>query len=185
MRALDVLACNRLQEVSDHGGTRLPHLRRVRFQPDLDLLQLGGQLLSADDTIRQEASDLPRVIAWEAVYRQVPGAVQQMVYQLEGVYTADVGELSMGGLRDLPVTGLARSCLHAPFRSLLTFTNYNLARAVIRLLRAARRDGTDGRCRLQSSACPDRMLNRGDSRSLMDERARRRPASPPLSATAP
>ena len=32
-------------EEADQGGARLPHPRRVRFQPDLDLLQLGGQLL--------------------------------------------------------------------------------------------------------------------------------------------
>lgn len=34
-----------VQVMGDEGGTRLPHPRRVRFKPDLDLLQLDGQLL--------------------------------------------------------------------------------------------------------------------------------------------
>jgi hypothetical protein len=31
--------------VGDEGGARLPHPRGIGFQPDLDLFQLGGQLV--------------------------------------------------------------------------------------------------------------------------------------------
>ena len=33
------------QVVGDEGGARLPHLRGIGFQPDLDLFQLGGQIV--------------------------------------------------------------------------------------------------------------------------------------------
>lgn len=129
----------------DTGGPLVLTRRGVRQRIEALLNDLfHAAAVSADDTIRQEASDLPRVIARKAIYREVPGAVQQMVFQLEGVYVAAVGELSMGGLRDLPVTGLARGRLHAPFRSLLTFTNYYLAQAVDQAA-AGGKTGWDGR----------------------------------------
>jgi len=93
-----------------------------------DLLRAAA--ISGDDAVRREASDLPRVIARDALAQGVPGTVREIKRQLDGVYIAVVGELSEGGLRDLPFTGLARSRLHAPFRSLLSFVNYYLAHAI-------------------------------------------------------
>ena len=86
--------------------------------------------VSMDEAVRREASDLPRVIASEALYREDPRTVWQLLRHLEGVYIVVVGELSRGGLRDLPATGLARSRLHHPFRSLLSFVNYYLGPAI-------------------------------------------------------
>lgn len=107
-----------------------------------DLLRAAA--VSADDAVRQEASDLPRVIARGALYREAPGTGRQMMRQLEGVYIAIVGELSEGGRRDLPLTGLARSRLHAPFRSLLSFVNYHLAQAIYQAA-AGSTTGWDGK----------------------------------------
>jgi hypothetical protein len=64
--------------------------------------------------------------------------------QLEGVYIAVVSELSEGGLRDLPLTGLARSRLDAPFRSLLSFVNSYLGPAIDQAV-AGSTTGWDGR----------------------------------------
>lgn len=93
-----------------------------------DLLRAAA--VSMDESVRREASDLPRLIAAEALYREDPDAVKQMLRHLEGVYIAVVGDLSDGGMRGLPATGLARSRLHHPFRSLLSFVNYYLAQAI-------------------------------------------------------
>jgi len=107
-----------------------------------DLLRAAA--VSADDAVRREASDLPRVIARDALHQEVRGTVWQMGRQLEGVYIAIAGELSDSGRRDLPFTGLARSRLHAPFRSLLSFVNYYLAQAIDQAA-AGGTTGWDGR----------------------------------------
>lgn len=107
-----------------------------------DLLRTAA--VSMDEAVRREASDLPRVIAREALYREEPSTVWQLLRHLEGVYIAVVGELSGGGLRDLPATGLARSRLHHPFRSLLSFVNYYLGHAIDQAI-AGGTTGWDGR----------------------------------------
>lgn len=107
-----------------------------------DLLRTAA--VSMDEAVRREAGDLPRVIAREALYREDRSAVWQLLRHLEGVYIAVVGELSGGGLRDLPATGLARSRLHHPFRSLLSFVNYYLGSAIDQAI-AGGTTGWDGR----------------------------------------
>jgi hypothetical protein len=67
-----------------------------------------------------------------------------LLRHLEGVYIAVVGQLGKGGLRDLPATGLARSRLHHPFRSLLSFVNYYLGSAIDQAV-AGGTTGWDGR----------------------------------------
>ena len=138
MRALGSLQELLWQAYAAHGLAYEPEAGRPvalyrqgagdRIEAMLDDL-LRTAAVSADDAVRREASDLPRMIARGALHQEVPGTVRQLGRQLEGVYIAIVGELSDSGRRDLPLTGLARSRLHAPFRSLLSFVNY-LAQAI-------------------------------------------------------
>jgi hypothetical protein len=93
-----------------------------------DLLRAAA--ISTDEAIQKEASDQPRADARDALYRGDQGAASRAGRQLAGVYLAVAGDLSDGGRRDLPSTGLARSRLHAPFRSLLSFVHSYLAPAI-------------------------------------------------------
>ena len=93
-----------------------------------DLLRTAA--VSGDPAIQLEASALPRVIAREALYKEVAAAVGQALGMLESVYITLAGELSAGGERGLPATGLAQSRLDAPFGSLLSFVNYYLGQAI-------------------------------------------------------
>jgi hypothetical protein len=138
MRALSSLQELLWQAYAAHGRAYGPEADRPvlyrqrageRIGALLDDL-LRAAAVSADDAVRREASDLPSVVAVDAVYREAADTVLQFMQQLEGVYIAVAGALSEGGRRDLPLTGLARSRLHAPFKSLLGFVNYALAQAI-------------------------------------------------------
>jgi hypothetical protein len=152
MRALGSLQVLLWQAYAAHGRAYGPDAGRPlalrqgvgeRIDVLLDDL-LRAAAVSGDDAVRREATELPRVIARDALSRGVPGTVRQIMRQLEGVYIAVVGELSEGGLRELPLTGLARSRLDAPFRSLLSFVNYYLAQAIDQAA-AGGTTGWDGR----------------------------------------
>jgi hypothetical protein len=84
---------------------------------------LQSAAVSRDEAIWRDASGLPRTVAREALSGQLSAAIEQNLRQLDGVYAAVVGELSDGGRSKLPVTGLARTRLHEPFGSLLSFVN--------------------------------------------------------------
>lgn len=83
---------------------------------------LRAAAVSRDPAIQQQASGLPRVIASEALYQEVPTSVRCALRVLEDVYIEIADELSDGGGRGLPATGLAQRRLDAPFGSLLAFT---------------------------------------------------------------
>jgi hypothetical protein len=89
--------------------------------------ELRAAAVSLDDAIQREAAMLPARMARDAAIRKEPGIVRQGMRYLESVYVAVAGDLSGGGERDLPSTGLVMSRLHAPFRSLLSLVNYYLA----------------------------------------------------------
>jgi len=93
-----------------------------------DLLRAAA--VSGDPAIEREASGIPRVIAREALYGELPAVVWRALAMLEGVYTSVAGELSDGGDRDMPATGLAQRRLDAPFGSLLAFTDLYLGQAI-------------------------------------------------------
>jgi hypothetical protein len=152
MRALGRLQELLWQAYEAHGrtygtisGTIVRYGRGVGEQIDgqLDDL-LRAAAVSTDSAIQQEASDLPFIMAREALSAEVPSAVQKNLRSLAGVYVAITGELTDGGQRDLPVTGLARSRLDSPFRSLLSFMNFQLAQAIDQAA-AGGTTGWDGR----------------------------------------
>lgn len=91
---------------------------------------LRAAAVSGDPAIQRQASAIPRVIAREALYQEVPAAIRQALSMLEGVYIAVVGELSDGGGRGLPAMGLAQRRLDAPFGSLLAFADPFLGPAI-------------------------------------------------------
>lgn len=93
-----------------------------------DLLRVAA--VSADEAIQKEAWNQPLADARDALYRGDQGAARRAGRQLAGAYLAVAGDLSDSGRRDLPSTGLARSRLHAPFRSLLSFVHSYLAPAI-------------------------------------------------------
>lgn len=102
----------------------------MQFTAPQALTILKYVVLNADPAIEREASGMPRVIAREALHRELPAAVWQALGMLEGVYIAVASELSDGGERGLPTTGLAQRRLDAPFGSLLTFMGLYLGQAI-------------------------------------------------------
>jgi len=91
----------------------------------LGLLLLAAAV-SGDDTVRQRASEVPVAMAIEALDTEVPEAVRLNLLQLGYVYAAVANEVSDGGQRELPVTGVARRRLTDPFAYLLSFVEDSL-----------------------------------------------------------
>ena len=119
-----------------------------------DLLRSGA--VAADPAIQREACGLPRVIAARAVNAKAPGAVRQALGMLEDIYIVLALELSGGGERRLPGTGIAQSRLDAPFGSLMSFVNFYLADAI-------------DHAALGSSGTPSPWRTPDDARFLLDQ----------------
>ena len=88
--------------------------------------ELCAAAISRDAKIRGEATYLPRRLAREAVAVQAAGTIEQSLGMLLDVYNAVVSDLTNDGRQALPMTGLASGRVHAPFQSLLSFTNSEL-----------------------------------------------------------
>jgi len=92
--------------------------------------ELRAAAVSGDTKIRREATLLPRRLARVALPARAAATIRQILQTLLGVYDAVVSDLTDDGQQTLPPGGTARTRLHAPFHSLLSFTTSDLQRAI-------------------------------------------------------